>query len=56
MNTGNDRWQVIKDGVPVAVCGTIQEAERYYLDFDADEIRRIKSEEEKHECRESVSS
>lgn len=42
----SDRWQVIKDGVPVAVCSSIEEAERFYVEFDADEIRRIKSEEE----------
>lgn len=37
-----DRWQVVKDGMPVAVCATIEEAEKEYSMHDADEIRRIK--------------
>ena len=37
----NDRWQVIKDGRPVQLCNTIDEAEKVYLEWDADEIRRI---------------
>ena len=40
------RFQVLKNGVPVAVCSSIEEAERFYVEFDADEIRRIKCKEE----------
>ena len=37
----NDRWQVIKDGMPVQLCDTIEEAEKVYVEHEADEIRRI---------------
>ena len=36
------RWRILKDGVPVAVvAGSIEEAEKVYLEHDADELRRI---------------
>lgn len=41
-----DRWQVLKDGVPVIMCSTIEEAEKEYIERDADEIRRIEDENE----------
>ena len=36
-----ERWQVIKNGIPVQLCDTIEEAEQVYAECDADEIRRI---------------
>jgi len=37
-----ERWRILKDGVPVAVvAGSIEEAEKVYLEHDADELRRI---------------
>lgn len=36
-----DRWQVIKNGVSVQICNTIDEAEKVYVEVEADEIRRI---------------
>lgn len=36
-----EKWQILKDGVPVQVCTDINEAEKVYTSIDADEIRRI---------------
>lgn len=36
-----DRWQVLKDGVPVILCSSIEEAEDKYAEYEADEIHRI---------------
>lgn len=36
-----ERWQVIKGCVPVKLCNTIEEAEKVYVKYDCDEIRRI---------------
>jgi len=41
-----DRWQVIKGCVPVEVCNSIEEAEKVYVKYDCDEIRRITDDEE----------
>lgn len=41
-----DRWQVIKGCVPVEVCNTIEEAEKVYVKYDCDEIRRITDDDE----------
>ena len=41
-----DRWQIMKDGVPIAVCNSIEEAEAKYQEYDGDEIRRISDEED----------
>ena len=41
-----DRWQVIKDGMTIAVCGSIEEAEQAYCKHDADEIRRLKEDKD----------
>lgn len=35
------RWQVLKDGIPVAVCSSAEEADEAYLAYDADEIIQI---------------
>lgn len=37
----DDMWQVLKDGAPIGVYATIEEAENAYVEHDADEIRRI---------------
>jgi hypothetical protein len=39
-----DRWQVIKDGWPIRLCNTLEEAEEVYIEFEADEIRCIPDE------------
>ena len=39
-----DRWQLLKDGVPIMVCNSIEEAEKEYRKYDCDEMRRIPSE------------
>ena len=36
-----NRWQVIKDHMPIQICNTIEEAEKVYQEYDADEIRRV---------------
>lgn len=41
-----DRWQVIKGCVPVEVCNSIEEAEKVYVKYDCDEIRRITDDDE----------
>lgn len=41
-----ERWQVIKGCVPVQLCDTIEEAERVYVKYDCDEIRRITDDDE----------
>ena len=40
------RWQVLKNGLPVLVCPTIEIAEAYYLQYGCDEIREIEDEKE----------
>lgn len=47
MNEQRDchRWQVIKNGIPIGVYRNIEEAEAAYLDFDADEIVDIDSDD-----------
>lgn len=35
------RWQVLKNGVPICVTPDINEAEKEYLEHDADEIRAV---------------
>ena len=35
------RYQVIKDGFPVALCCTPEEADECYMHYNADEIREI---------------
>ena len=37
----NDRWMVVKNGVPVQICNSIEEAEDVYCKYDCDEIRRV---------------
>jgi len=41
-----DRWQVVKSGISVQICSTIEEAEEVYAEHEADEIRRIECDEE----------
>ena len=36
-----ERWQLLKNGVPVMVCSSIEEAEDEYCKHDCDEIRKI---------------
>lgn len=36
-----ERWQLLKDGVPVMVCNSIEEAENEYCKHDCDEMCRI---------------
>ena len=35
------RWRVLLNGVPIAVCSSIEEAEDLYAEFEADEIEEI---------------
>ena len=35
------RWQVLRNGIPIAVCSSIEEAEDVYAEFEADEIEEI---------------
>ena len=35
------RYKILKDGFPVAVCNTAEEADKCYMDYGADEIREI---------------
>jgi hypothetical protein len=35
------RYQVLKAGIPIAICNTIEEADRWYATYDADEIVEI---------------
>lgn len=44
-----DRWQVIKNSVPVQICDSIEEAEEVYAKYDCDEIRRVKDEPEEND-------
>ena len=44
------RWQVLKNGMPVRVCGTEREADDAYAEFDADEIRPVEDEEPEARC------
>ena len=39
-----ERWQLFKDGGPVMVCNSLEEAEDEYCKHDCDEMRRIPSE------------
>lgn len=41
-----ERWQLLKDGVPVMVCNSIEEAENEYCKHDCDEMRRIPESED----------
>jgi hypothetical protein len=34
-------WQVLKDGIPLQTCFSIEEAECVYLEFECDEIREL---------------
>ena len=36
-----ERWQLLKDGVPVMVCNSIEEAEDEYCKYDCDEMRGV---------------
>ena len=40
----NIRYQVLKTGVPIAVCDNWVEASDWALKYDADEIREIEDE------------
>ena len=40
------RYQVLKNGLPVLMCPTIEIAEAYYLQYGCDEIRTIEDEKE----------
>lgn len=40
-----ERYQVLKNGIPVAVTATLEEAEDLYAKHDADDIREIEDEE-----------
>ena len=40
MNKCN-RWQVVKDGISIAICSSPEEADDFYAMFDADEIREV---------------
>ena len=40
-----ERWQLLKDGVPVMVCNSIEEAEDEYCKHDCDEMRRVQEPE-----------
>ena len=42
------RYQILKNGVPVAVVNTPEEADEYYLEYDADEMREIEVEAGNH--------
>jgi len=35
------RLQVLKNGIPVGIYATIEEAEEAYMEFNADEIREV---------------
>lgn len=39
------RWQVLKDGIPVQLCSSSEEAEEVYAELEADEIRCIEEDE-----------
>ena len=39
------RWQVLKNGTPVQICSTPEEADEVYLEHDADEIREIEDDD-----------
>jgi len=43
-----DRWQVIKNGIPVGIFNTIEEAEEEYAKYDCDEIRRVDEDDDYH--------
>jgi len=45
MNEQSRRWQVIKNGIPVGIYPTIEEAEEVYMQFDADEIVDLESDD-----------
>ena len=38
------RWQILKDGISVAIASSPEEADELYLKYDADEIREIDDE------------
>ena len=40
-----ERWQLLKNGIPVMVCSSIEEAEDAYCKYDCDEMRKIESED-----------
>lgn len=35
------RYQVLKNGIPICICNTPEEADEAYAENDADEIRTI---------------
>ena len=39
-----ERWQLLKDGVPIMICNSIEEAEKEYCKYDCDEMHRVPSE------------
>lgn len=49
-----ERWQLLKDGVPVMVCNSIEEAEDEYCKHDCDEMRRIPESEGDCQATESL--
>lgn len=43
-----ERWQLLKNGVPVMVCSSIEEAEDEYCKHDCDEMRKIPDSEDSY--------
>ena len=39
------RWQVLKNGIPWQMCSTPEEADKVYMEIDADEIREIEDDD-----------
>lgn len=38
------RWQILKNGMPITMASSPEEADELYLKYDADEIREIDDE------------
>lgn len=47
-NFSTERWQLLKNGVPVMVCSSIEEAENEYCKHDCDEMRKISESEDNY--------
>lgn len=41
-----NKWKVIKKGIVVKICNSIEEAEKHYKKYDCDCIKRVKEDDD----------